>query len=297
MRIGTRSSALALTQAREVVQMLGGGEILTIKTSGDRGSGSDKTRWVDTIQDALLEGTIDLAVHSAKDLPGEMPDGLTLLGAPRRFAAHDVLCGAQGLHALRSGARVGSSSVRRCAQLRAAREDLDVVALAGNVDTRLSKLEDRASAGLDAIVLAHAGLRRLGRESMIGAILDVERFLPSPGQGALALQGRSDDEDASRAVGGLNDEDALACLLAERSLARELGASCHTPLGALAELHDDRLLLRGWVGLPDGSRWISDRLAGERSAPEQLGQRLAGRMRSVGAAEILDDAEHWPSGT
>jgi len=290
MRIGTRSSALAMTQARAVVKLLGAGQVVTITTSGDRGvdSGSDKSRWVDAIEAALLAGEIDLAVHSAKDLPGELAAGLELLGAPTRAAVQDVLCGCQSLEELPGGARVGTGSMRRAAQLRAAREDLEVVPVSGNVDTRLRKLGDGAC---DALVLARAGLERLGLERAVGCVLDPERFPPSPGQGALALQGRAADARASAAAAGITDEDTLACLLAERALASALGASCHTPLGALALPIGGRLELRAWVGLPDGSAWISDRLTGAQDDPPALGRAVAQRMLRAGAQRLLKDAE------
>jgi hydroxymethylbilane synthase len=299
MRIGTRRSALALAQAELVAGLLGGDcEIVPMVTRGDRASGpgdggmhEDKSRWVAELEDALVRGDIDLAVHSAKDVPGELADGLQLLGAPARAAAEDVLCGADSLDALAPGARVGTSSVRRVAQLRAAREDLDVVAIRGNVDTRLRKLAD-ADERLDAIVLAHAGLQRLGRENEAGAVLDLERFVPAPGQGILALEGRADDQHARGAVRAITDADAFTCMLAERALARELDANCHTPLGAHAAPADGgRLLLRAWVGLPDGSAWIRDELVGEIHEPEALGQRVAERLLAVGAGEMLKQAE------
>src|ERR1035437_1129295 len=176
MRIGTRGSALALAQAEHVSTLLGGCELVRITTSGDRGAGEqDKSRWVVELEDALAGGEIDLAVHSAKDVPGELAEGLALLGAPARAAAEDVLCGAADLEDLAPGARVGTSSVRRLAQLRSAREDLDVVPVRGNVDTRLRKLAEQQD-GLAAIVLARAGLQRLGRTAEAGAVLDPERF-------------------------------------------------------------------------------------------------------------------------
>ncbi|MDQ6810819.1 MAG: hydroxymethylbilane synthase, partial [Actinomycetota bacterium] len=230
MRIGTRASALALAQAELVVGALKEGEVVPILTSGDRGAeAADKSRWVAELEQALMRGDIDLAVHSAKDLPGELAEGSSLVGAPRRAAAEDALCGARALEELAPGARVGTSSVRRAAQLRAAREDLQVVPISGNVDTRLRKLASADGGELAAIVLARAGLQRLGREREIGAVLDPERFVPAPGQGALALQARTADARVKRAVAAISDEDSLACLLAERSLARELSASCHTP--------------------------------------------------------------------
>jgi hydroxymethylbilane synthase len=316
MRIGTRGSALALAQASQVAELLGGAELITITTSGDRAAVSlnaptaerrgdgeapggsaathdvpeDKSRWVDTIEAALLAGEIDLAVHSAKDVPGELAEGLSLLGSPERAGAEDVLCGADSLDALPSGARVGTSSLRRIAQLHAAREDLRVVRVGGNVDTRLRRVSEEED--LNAIVLAHAGLQRLGREREVGVVLDPARFVPAPGQGALALEGRGGDSAMEEAVRAITDADTFACLQAERALAHELDASCHTPLGAYAVPAGCGCLnLRAWVGLPDGSEWCSDELLGGFYDPEALGRRVAERMKAAGAAELLRRAE------
>jgi hydroxymethylbilane synthase len=292
MRIGTRRSALALAQAELVARLLGDCEIIPIVTSGDRGVATeDKSRWVLELEDALARGEIDLAVHSAKDVPGELAEGLSLLGAPARGAVEDVLCGAASLDGLDPGAHVATSSVRRAAQLRSVREDLDVVAVRGNVDTRLRKLSE---GDFDAIVLARAGLQRLDRESELGAVLDPARFVPAPGQGVLALEGRAEDARARAAVEAITDADALACLLAERAVARALSATCHTPLGAYAAPAegDSRCLhLRVWVGLPDGSAWASDELAGDALDPEALGLQVAARLRLAGAEGMLRRAE------
>jgi hydroxymethylbilane synthase len=295
MRIGTRGSALALAQARLVAELLGGGEIVAIRTSGDGGgSGGDKSRWVGALEQALLAGEIDLAVHSAKDVPGELAEGLALLGAPARAAVEDVLCGADSLEGLAAGARVGTSSLRRAAQLRAAREDLEVVTIRGNVDTRLRKLDEGACT---AIVLARAGLQRLGREREAGAVLDPARFVPSPGQGTLALEGRAGDEVTAAAVRAIADAEAFACLLAERAVARELEASCNTPLGAWARPAGCGCLeLRAWVGLPDGSAWVSDELVGGFYDPAELGQRVGERLKAAGAQELLRGAEEMAVG-
>jgi hydroxymethylbilane synthase len=318
MRIGTRRSALALAQAELVAKLLGGAEIVPVVTAGDRESSrslsqsahasdashpaassdaggpllaGDKSRWVAELEDALSGGKIDLAVHSAKDVPGELADGLALLGAPARAAFEDVLCGASALDELPAGARVGTSSIRRLAQLRAVREDLDVVPIRGNVDTRLRKLGDPQER-LDAIVLARAGLQRLGRDADAGGTLDAERFVPAPGQGVLALEGRADDARTRDAVAAITDDDTFACLLAERALARELGASCNTPLGAHAvPTGGDGLRLRAWVGLPDGSAWASDELLGSILDPEALGREMAQRLTAAGGTELLRRAE------
>ncbi len=295
MRIGTRGSALALAQARLVadrLEALGAGacEIVPVVTAGDRGvAAEDKSRWVAELERALSEGEIDLAVHSAKDVPGELADGLELLGAPTRASAEDVLCGADSIEQLGAGACVGSSSLRRASQLRSAREDLEVVAIRGNVDTRLRKL---AAGEFDAIVLARAGLERLRRESEIGAVLDPERFVPAPGQGALALEGRAEDAPVADAVREISDRETLTCLRAERALAHALQASCNTPLGAWAVAAGaGQLRLRAWVGLPDGSAWCSDELLGGVDEPEALGREVAERLRLAGGAELLQRAE------
>lgn len=302
MRLGTRGSALALTQARQVAELLGGAEVVVIRTSGDAlsseapepgtaapvappAAAEDKSRWVDALEQALLAGEIDLAVHSAKDVPGELVEGLTLLGAPARADVEDVLCGVASLDELPVGARVGTGSIRRSAQLLAVREDLEIVPVTGNVDTRLRKLGEGAC---DALVLARAGLQRLGREEEVGAVLDPTRFVPSPGQGALALEGRAGDAKAKAAVEAITDRDALACLLAERAVAQALNASCNTPLGAWARPAGCGCLeLRAWVGLPDGSAWVGDGLLGGFYEPEKLGHRMAERMVAAGADDLL----------
>ncbi|HEV2924342.1 MAG TPA: hydroxymethylbilane synthase [Solirubrobacteraceae bacterium] len=292
MRIGTRGSALALAQARLICELLGDGEIVPITTRGDRGEAAqDKSRWVAELEKALLDGRVDVAVHSAKDVPGELAEGLSLHGATARAAAGDVICGASGLDALEEGARIGTSSIRRGAQLRAARADLVLVAVRGNVDTRLRKLSEGVE-GLDAIVLARAGLQRLKRESEIGGELDLERFVPAPGQGILALEGRAGDTRVQAAVAAITDSFAFACLRAERALAAGLSATCHTPLGAHASpAAESGLLLRAWVGLPDGSAWVADELLGSLEEPVALGRSVAARLEQVGAGEILSRAQ------
>jgi hydroxymethylbilane synthase len=275
VRIGTRGSALALAQARLVADALGGGDIVEITTAGDRGApGGDKSRWVAELERALLEDEIDLAVHSAKDVPGELADGLEIAAVPPRADPRDALVGAASLDELPSGARVGTSSLRRTAQLRAVREDLEVVPLRGNVDTRLRKL---AEGEWDAILLALAGLQRLGRAGE-GHPLDPEDFVPAPGQGALAVEARVGEAD------GLQELDDLAahvCLRAERALTAGLDASCHTPVGAFC---DGRSLV-AFAGRPDGSAWVRDRLEGD---PDALGREVAERMLAAGAREILE---------
>jgi hydroxymethylbilane synthase len=279
IRVGTRGSALALAQASWVAERLGEDtELVTITTAGDHGEDeADKSRWVSALERALLSEEIDLAVHSAKDVPAELADGLELVAIPERADARDAICGAPSLQALDPGARVGTSSLRRTAQIRAARDDLDVVAVRGNVDTRLRKLADGE---YDALVLAVAGLERLGREA--DGVLD--GLVPAAGQGALAIETRSGAIEPQR-LASLTDGPATACVGAERELTRALGASCNSAVGAHALLLDEgELELTAWVGLPDGSAWISDRAAGPAHS---IGSAVAERLLGVGAEELL----------
>jgi hydroxymethylbilane synthase len=298
IRLGTRGSALALAQARWVADRLRGEiELVPITTSGDerRGSdpSSDKSRFVKEIEEALLAGQIDLAVHSAKDVPSELPSGLVILGVPERADARDTLCGAQSLDDLAEGARVGTSSLRRRAALLALRPDLDVGELRGNVDTRLQRL---GGGDFDAIVLAQAGLERLGRGAE-GSPLDPAAVVPAPGQGCLLVEARDADEAAVEASSGLTDFDALTCLLAERRVVLTLGATCRTPIGAHAVIDGNRVRLSAFVGLPDGSSWIRDELDAAHDAdPSALGAAVGERMLAAGAAELLAEAEGVASG-
>jgi hydroxymethylbilane synthase len=280
VRIGTRGSALALVQTRQVAKLLGDGEheLVEVLTSGDRGEAvSDKERWVRELDAALLDGTVDCAVHSAKDVPAELPEGIVIAAVPPRADPRDALCGAATLAALASGARVGTSSLRRAAQVRALRDDLAVVDLRGNVDTRLGKLED---GDYDAIVLAAAGLERLGRRDA-GTPLD--ELVPAAGQGCLAVTTRAGEESR---VAAIDDPAVARALAAERALVRALEADCHTPVGAHARLlGSDALRLRAFVGAADGSAWVRDELEG--SDPERLGAAVAQRLLSAGAREVL----------
>jgi hydroxymethylbilane synthase len=279
VRIGTRGSALALAQAREVAALLGGEhELVEVVTSGDRGEAvSDKERWVRELDAALLEGVVDCAVHSAKDVPAELPEGMVIAAVPTRADPRDALCGAGSLSALAQGARVGTSSLRRAAQVRALRADLAVVELRGNVDTRLRKLAD---GDYDAIVLASAGLARL-RRGDAGAPLD--ELVPAAGQGCLAVTVRAGEEAL---VAAIDHPPSSLALGAERALVRALEADCHTPVGAHAQVRaPDALTLRAFVGAPDGSAWVRDELDG--SEPERLGAEVAARLLSAGAREVL----------
>jgi hydroxymethylbilane synthase len=290
LRIGTRASALALAQARAVAAALPEPtELVHVTTAGDvdRGRG-DKSRWVGALEAALLADEIDLAVHSAKDVPGELAGDTTLAATPRRADPMDVLVGERTLADVREGARVGTSALRRRAQLLAVRPDLQVMELRGNVDTRLAKL---AGGAVDVLVLAAAGLERLGRRREAGAALRGDVFVPAPGQGAIAVQAREGSAAADVAAAVCHGR-TFACLAAERAAVRELEATCHTPVG----IHADSAQIRGFAGLPDGSAWLVDEVAvvgrdDSVAAFEDAGRRLAQRMLSAGAAELLRDAE------
>jgi hydroxymethylbilane synthase len=286
MRLGTRGSALAMTQAEWVASRLGeqeAVEIVRVTTLGDRGAAlEDKSRWTSELERALIDGRIDLAVHSAKDVPTDLPEGLQLVAVPPRADARDAICGVGGLSELGPGARIGTSSVRRAAQIRAVRDDVEVVEVRGNVDTRLRKL---AAGEVDALVLALAGLQRLGRAQEAGGVLD--DFVPAPGQGALALEARR-DVVAAHTLLCVNDAEAMACLHAERTLVAALGASCNTPVGAHARVEGDVMRLSAWVGLPDGSEWLRDEVTGDAAT---IGDACAQRLIAAGAADLLERSE------
>jgi hydroxymethylbilane synthase len=286
IRIATRGSKLALAQAGQVADQLGGAELVEVSSDGEPG---DKARFVRGIERALLDGEAEIGVHSAKDLPSEIPDGLAIAAVPAREDPADVWIGTgASLGDVPGGARVGTASLRRRAQLLAARPDLQVEELHGNVDTRLRKL---AAGELDAIVLAAAGLRRLGREAEASFALPAEAMTPAAGQGALILQARSDDADAADAAAAIGDPAALRELTAERAAVALLEATCATPIGVHARVEDGRLAAEAFVGLPDGSEWIRDRVEGEADDPAFAGALLAERLLGAGAREILDRAE------
>ena len=258
-------------------------ELVEIKTSGDRGvRGGDKSRWVKEIEEALLEDRADIAVHSAKDVPGVLPAGLSIVGVPARADARDAVCGAAGVAAIPEGAVVGTSSLRRRSQLLALRPDVVVEDLRGNVDTRLRKLRERQ---YDAIVLAKAGLERLGVDE--GEPVEVDALTPAPGQGCLALEARADDEEIAALAASVTERRALTELTAERAVVAALDATCHTPVGAHARLGDDGLSIAAYVGLPDGSAWIRDGLTAGDDDPSALGRELADRLLAAGAAPLL----------
>jgi hydroxymethylbilane synthase len=286
IRIATRGSKLALTQAGYVAELLGGAELVEVSSDGEPG---DKSRFVRGVERTLLAGEAEVGVHSAKDLPGEMAEELVIAAVPVREEPADVwIGGGSSLEDVAEGARVGTASLRRRAQLLAARPDLRIEELHGNVDTRLRKL---AEGELDAIVLAAAGVRRLGREGEIGFAIPTEMMVPAPGQGTLVLQARAGDEETAAAVAGVFDLDAARELTAERATVRLLDASCTTPVGVFARVNGERLEIDAFVGLPDGSEWLRDQIEGEAAEPAAAGVLLAERLLSAGARDLLDRAE------
>jgi hydroxymethylbilane synthase len=297
--IATRQSKLALWQAEHVAALLRRAhpgipvELLPMTTRGDRildrslAAIGGKGLFIKELEAALEEGRANLAVHSMKDVPSDLPAGMTLAAMLPRADPRDALItrGGAGLGDLPRGARLGTSSLRRRAQLLASRPDLDVRTLRGNVDTRLKRLDDGE---LDAIVLAAAGLTRLGLESRIGALLDPSVSLPAVGQGVIGIECRSDDAAARDATHVLNDSAAHTAVTAERAFARRLGGSCQSPIAAFAELEaEGRLTLRGLVAEPDGTRLIRDSLVGSAAHAEELGDRLAERVLAAGGGELL----------
>jgi hydroxymethylbilane synthase len=296
LRIGTRGSALALWQAHHVKARLEASEpgllveLTVIKTKGDKildvplSQVGGKGLFVKEIEEALLDRRVDLAVHSMKDVPAELMPGLALVAVSAREDARDALCSRTvGLRQLPPGARVGTSSVRRTSQILAVRRDLEIVGLRGNVDTRLRKLDEGE---LDAIVLAAAGLHRLGLTARITEYLDPSFCLPAIGQGVLGLEARADDATTiTRVRRALHDEPTALCAFAERAFLLHLQGSCTTPLAAHATLQGTELHLDGLVASLDGTAILRDQLTGPAS-PE-LGVALAERLLERGAGELL----------
>ncbi len=295
-RVGTRRSALARAQTEGVLARLGRRhpalrwEVVPLDTSGDRDRRPGRSPdFTDALDRALLDRTIDLAVHSAKDLPAELPPGLALLATPRRADPRDCLVGeaADPGRELPRGARIGSSSPRRRAQLLRWRPDLSVVELRGNVDTRLAKVR---AGEVDAAVLAVAGLLRLGRPAEIGRILPASRFLPAPAQGALAIVGRAGDRRAAAAVRGIDHPATRAAVRAERAFAAAVGGDCLLPLGALATVRGPRLSIVGEVLAPDGRTSLRADRRGPVARSAALGAGIGAALRARGARALMTSA-------
>ena len=296
--IASRQSRLALWQSEHVSAMLRRAypgcevSILGLTTRGDRildtplSKVGGKGLFVKELEEALAAGQADLAVHSAKDVPMALPPGFCIAAIPEREDPRDCVVSARfaGLEETPAGAVVGTSSLRREAQLRERYPGLEIRSLRGNIDTRLAKL-DRGD--YDAVALAAAGLKRLGLAGRIRATLEPEVVLPSPGQGALAIECRDERADLKRQLLVLDHGDTAACIRAERAVSRALSGSCQVPLAAYAVLRGRSIWLRGLVATPDGRRTVRAELEGPRSDPERLGEALAKLLLARGAREVL----------
>lgn len=298
MRIGTRGSLLAKWQAEHVRKLLFQAtgveaEIVVIKTSGDKLAQAPLTQiggkgiFIKELEEALIAGSVDLAVHSVKDVPTETPSRLFFPAVLRREDVRDcIVCRAGGgLSSLREGARVGTSSLRRQAQLRRMRRDLDLRDLRGNVDTRLRKVE---SGEYEAVVLAKAGLDRLGLSHRISEILSPEVCLPAVGQGAIAIETRTTDSEISDVIGKLNDLETRNAVVAERSLLAELQGGCQVPLGAWARMERGELILEACVVSIDGAEYVRERAGAPPEQAAELGREVAHRLLNSGAGQILE---------
>jgi hydroxymethylbilane synthase len=299
LRIATRKSQLALWQAEHVAALLRGAhpgleiELVPMVTQGDRiqdrslAAIGGKGLFIKELEVALEEQRADIAVHSMKDLPGDLPAGLTIGAVLERADARDALLTASAgrLDDLPRGARVGTSSLRRQAQLLAARPDLKIEGLRGNVDTRLRRLD---GGDMDAILLACAGLIRLGLESRITARLDPKTFLPAVAQGVIGIECRAADSRTLGLVTVLESQDTRIVMDAERAFAHRLGGSCQSPIAAYARLEGGSLLLDGLVAEPDGSRLVRDTVSGSIDDPAALGRLLAERILDAGAGPLLE---------
>ena len=300
IKIGTRGSKLALWQANWVKSALTAGhpslsvELVAIKTKGDKildvplAKVGGKGLFVKEIEDALLNGRIDLAVHSMKDMPAEIPDGLCIGAIPKRETPQDVLISREGLllSQLKQNARIGTSSLRRTAQLLHARPDLVVLPLRGNLDTRLKKLETE---NLDAIILAAAGVKRLGLEHRITEYLDEKVMLPAVGQGALCIEIRENDPEVKSIIALLEHHQTRTVVLGERAFLNRLEGGCQVPIAAHGKIEKSAFTLCGLVASVDGTTVIRETLSGHKDSSEVIGVKLADRLAEMGAKTIMEN--------
>ena len=296
LRIGSRGSQLALWQANYISALLRerGHEVSIeiIHTTGDKildvalAKVGTKGMFTKEIEEALAEGRVDLAVHSFKDLPTELPSGFEIAAIPKRENPRDVFCSSKyaSIEQLPKHARVGTSSLRREAQLRALRPDLKILSLRGNVDTRLRKLE---AGEYDAIILAAAGLNRLGKTELIKQIIPEDVMCPAAGQGALAIEIRSGDSEIRQHIAFLDDATARAATICERAMLNKMGGGCQVPIGALAQIREGRLHLQGVVARPDGTQVLRESAQGVD--PVQLGELVGEALLRKGGDAILED--------
>ncbi len=301
LRIGSRGSILARWQAefvrKQLFQLTGvEAEVIIIKTSGDKMQQSPLTQiggkgiFIKELEEALLEESVDLAVHSVKDIPTDTPSRLHFPAVCRRDDVRDCLISHTGtpLAALRQGARVGTSSLRRQAQLRHYRADLDLRELRGNVDTRLRKVE---SGEYDAIVLSKAGLDRLGWGQKITEALSTEISLPAVGQGAIAIESRVKDQEVADILGKLDDQETRTAIIAERALLSALQGGCQVPLGAWARLERGELVMEAVVCSVDGTQYVREKASGPPEQAAQLGEQVARVLAEGGARNILEEVQ------
>jgi hydroxymethylbilane synthase len=299
IRIATRRSKLAMWQAEHVQALLRnahpdlGVELVPMSTQGDRvldralAEVGGKGLFVKELEVAMQEGRADIAVHSMKDVPSELPPGFEIVAVLPRANPLDAFISRKYARFadLPAGARVGTSSPRRQSQLRHARPDLQLELLRGNVDTRLRRLDEGE---LDAILLACAGLERLGIAHHVTEQLGIDLSLPAVGQGVIGIECRADDARSRAALQALHHAESFTRLNAERAFAATLGGSCHSPIAAHAALEGDTLTVRGYIGAPDGSETYRDRLSGPPAQAESLGRELARRMQAAGAEPLLE---------
>jgi hydroxymethylbilane synthase len=299
LRIATRQSRLALWQAKHVAAELRAAHpglnvvLVPMTTQGDRvldrplAQVGGKGLFIKELELAIAEGRADIAVHSMKDVPSELPPGMTIAAMLPRADPRDAFVSMrhESFATLPHGARVGTSSPRRQCQVAYARPDLELITLRGNVDTRLRKLEEGQ---YDAIILAAAGLARLGLQSRITHYFDVEHCIPAVGQGVVGVECRADDERSIALVRALNDETAWRCCSAERAFAHKLQGSCQSPIAGLAQIDGDTLALRGIVGSPDGREVYRGTNSGAVRDGEEIGVALAERLLQAGAAQLLE---------
>lgn len=300
IKIGTRGSKLALWQANWVKSALNARhpslsfELVTIKTKGDKildiplAKVGGKGLFVKEIEDALLNGLIDLAVHSMKDIPAEIPQGLCIGAIPQREIPQDVLISKKGLllSKLKPQSRIGTSSLRRTAQLLHARPDLVILPLRGNLDTRLKKLETE---NLDAIILAAAGVKRLGLEGRITEYMDENVMLPAVGQGALCIEIRQNDPEVEPIVSSLEHHQTRVEVMGERAFLNRLEGGCQVPIAAYGKIEKNTFTLCGLVATVDGKTVIKETLSGPKDSSEIIGVKLADRLVAMGAKTIMEN--------
>ena len=297
LRIGTRGSALALWQARSISEALRGiagveSELVIVKTSGDKfqqksfGEIGTKGIFIKELEDALLENRVELAVHSMKDVPTEIPPGLTMAAICERQDVRDALLSSSGasLNSLPAGARVGTSSLRRKSQLLYTRSDLQILELRGNVDTRIEKLR---RGNYDAIVLAKAGLDRLGLGANITEVLQTDVSLPAAGQGAIGIEARADDAETLGILSALDHAETRCAVEAERAVLAGLEGGCQVSIGAWGRVEGGKLVLDVVVLSPDGTQRLRETISGAPEEAATLGERIAAKMLERGAAVLL----------